>query len=240
MLTAPGRPDACRSLCAAVEAGRPWSLRMPFLLLLLLLLVGCAASPQAGLHLPSPTEADGTVSLVTHGWHTDIALPAAAAAGPLAQFRKLFPGARTLVFGYGKRTFMIAPAHTLGEWIIGPFPGPAAIEVSAISTDPATAYGPQHVITVPLPQGGAAGLSRFLWQALAKTRAGAPVFIANGNWPGSLFYAASRHYDLSHTCNRWSAEALAAGGLPVTPRGVIFSGDLDSQLRGLLRRSADG
>ena len=188
--------------------------------------------------MPPPAQADGQVSLVTHGWHTDIALPAAEASGPLARFRTVFPGAQTLVFGYGKRTFMIAPAHTLGEWIIGPFPGPAAIEVSAVDTDAATAYGASHVQTLPLPAGGAARLSGFLWAALAKTPSGAPVFVASGNWPGSLFYAASQGYALTHTCNRWTAEALAAGGLPVNPQGIVFSGSLDAQVSALLRRPA--
>ncbi len=175
---------------------------------------------------------------MTHGWHTDIALPIAEVSGPLARFGQVFPGARTLVFGYGKRTFMIAPAHTLGEWIIGPFPGPAAIEVSAISSDAATAYGAGHVMTLPLPSAGAKHLSDFLWAAIAKNQTDQPIYIATGNWPGSQFYAASQTYGLAHTCNRWSAEALAAGGLPVDPRGVVFSGSLDDQVRRLLRQPA--
>ncbi len=179
--------------------------------------------------------AQGSVALVTHGWHTDIALPATEATGPLASFRRLFPGARVLVFGYGKRTFVIAPAHTLSEWVIGPFPGPAAIEVSAITADAATAYGAAHVMTLPLPPGGAAGLSAFLWQALAKDDAGNPRLIAPGNWPGSLFYAASSGYSLGHTCNRWSAEALQAARLPIDPGDVAFSWQVDDQARRLLR-----
>jgi hypothetical protein len=177
-----------------------------------------------------------TVSLITHGWHTDIGLPSAEATGPLARFRSLFPGARTLVFGYGKRTFMIAPAHSIGEWIIGPFPGPAAIEVSAISADAATGYGARHVETLALPPGGAEGLSAFLWQAFAQTPEGTPRYIAQGNFPGSLFYQASSRYGLLHTCNTWSAEALAAGGLPVHPAGIIFSGTLDERVRVLSRQ----
>ncbi|HTH99510.1 MAG TPA: DUF2459 domain-containing protein [Acidisoma sp.] len=182
-----------------------------------------------------------TVSLITHGWHTDIGLPAEEASGPLVRVRRLFPGARTLVFGYGKRTFMIAPAHTIGEWIIGPFPGPAAIEVSAISSDAATAYGARHVETLPLPPGGAQRLSAFLWQAFDKApdgtaHAGELRYIAQGNFPGSLFYQASSHYGLLHTCNTWSAEALAAAGLPIRPAGIVFSGGLDERVRDLSRQ----
>jgi hypothetical protein len=174
------------------------------------------------------------VALVTHGWHTDIALPATEATGRLAWFRTRFPGADVLVFGYGKRTFMIAPAHTLGEWIIGPVPGPAAIEVSAIRADAATAYGASHVMTLSLPPGGASRLATFLWQSFAKDDAGNPRLIAPGNWPGSLFYAASSGYSLGHTCSTWSAQALQAASLPINPGGVIFASQIDGQARRLL------
>lgn len=213
---------------------RPLRRRARALLLALCLpltLAGCGGVPA-----PSGTKtiASGdTVSLITHGWHTDIGLPATEAQGPLASFRRLFPGAKTLVFGYGKRTFMIAPAHSIGEWMIGPFPGPAAIEVSAIGTDAVTGYGAAHVQTLRLPPGGAARLSEFLWQAFAPGPDGAPRYIAQGNFPGSLFYQARSRYGLRHTCNTWSAEALSAGGLPVHPAGIIFSGALDARARAL-------
>lgn len=205
--------------------------------LALLALSACAGASREKPLSPAPLPPGaGTVSLITHGWHTDVAIPAAEVSGPLARFRSLFPGARSLVFGYGKRTFMIAPAHTLGEWIIGPFPGPAAIEVSAISTDATTAYGVAHVQRLALPPGGAASLSAFLWRAFAKTPSGEPHYIAQGNFPGSLFYQAESRYGLLHTCNTWSAEALAAAGLPVRPAGIVFSGALDERVRELSRQ----
>lgn len=196
--------------------------------------LGACVAPQPPQPAVRPEAAQGSVTLVTHGWHTDIALPAEEAAGPLARFRHTFPGARMLVFGYGKRTFMIAPAHTLAEWMIGPFPGPAAIEVSAISADAGTAYGVSHVMTLPLPARGADQLSAFLWLAFAKDHTGNPLLIAQGNWPGSVFYDAASRYSLGHTCNAWSAEALQAAGLPINPRSVIFAGQIDDQARHIL------
>ena len=211
--------------------------RLPALLLLALSACTGASGETPPSLAPQPVGAE-TVSLITHGWHTDIAVPASEVSGPLTRFRALFPGARSLIFGYGKRTFMIAPAHTLGEWVIGPFPGPAALEVSAISSDATTAYGTAHVQRLALPPGGAASLSAFLWQAFAKTSSGDPRYIAQGNFPGSLFYQAKSRYGLLHTCNTWSAEALAAAGLPLRPSGIIFSHTLDERVRELSRQSS--
>ena len=223
----------------------PSRFRSLALALLLLAVAGCAGqqpaspAPLAALPQTRPGKAE-TVSLLTHGWHTDIAVPARELSGPLTRFESLFPGARSLVFGYGKRTFMIAPVHSLGEWLIGPFPGPAALEVSAINTTPATAYGPRHTITLPLPPGGAARLSAYLWRAFAKNKAGHPIYIAQGNFPGSLFFEAEQRYGLLHTCNTWSAEALAAAGLPVRPAGMIFSAPLDDAAARIASRSPRG
>ena len=43
--------------------------------------------------------------------------------------------------------------------------------------------------------------------------------------------AATGSYDLSHTCNTWTAEALHAAGVPMTAAGVVFAGQLLDQLR---------
>lgn len=223
----------------------------PLLAAGVLALGGCAATPEARTSQGAASRAAAqairaqdrprlpdTVSLLSHGWHTDIAMPVSEISGPLLAFAARFPGAETLVIGYGKRTFMIAPAHSIGEWIIGPFPGPAALEVSALNAPPALGYGSAHTITLPISEAGAARLSTFLWQAFAKTPAGEPRFIAQGNFPGSLFYDAARSYRLTHTCNTWSAEALAAAGLPIHPAGVIFAGPLDRAARRIARENA--
>lgn len=197
-------------------------------LALLLPLASCGAPATSA---PPPQLYAGPksdqVSLLIHGWHTDIAIPARDISGPLRSFTTRFTGLRTLVIGYGKCTFMIAPVHTLDEWLIGPFPGPAALEVSAINTSAARAYGRGHTVTLAITRAGAAALSRFLWRSFTKDKTGQPRYIAQGNFPGSIFYAANARYGLLHTCNTWSAEALAAAGLPIQPAGMILSGPLD-------------
>ena len=74
----------------------------PLLLAVCLLLSACAMRPPAS---GPPPDGPDLAYVITHGWHTDLALPAAALEGRLARLRRVYPGARTLIFGFGNRIF---------------------------------------------------------------------------------------------------------------------------------------
>ncbi len=194
---------------------------------LVLALAGCAGRPAASC---GPAGSD-VVYVVDHGWHTDIGVPAAELSGPVAVFRTVFPGARALVFGFGKRTFFTARTDSWREYLLGPFPGPAAILVTGLRVMPDAAYGPTETVVLHLPPGGAARLSKFLWHQFASDHAGHPRLIAPGTYPGSLFYAATATYTLAHTCNAWTADALRDAGVAVSPGGVVFAGQVMRRAR---------
>lgn len=78
--------------------------------------------------------------------------------------------------------------------------------------------------------GDADRLSQFLSGYVAKDAEGTPRRIGAGPYPGSVFYASTGTFDLAHTCNTWSAEALRAAGLPVSSVGVVYAGQLIEQL----------
>jgi hypothetical protein len=194
-------------------------IRLP-LLFTLAALASCAGSTPRTC-APAGTD---MIYVVSRGWHTEIGIPADRLDGPLGIFRQLFPGAQAVMFGYGKRTFMTAPADTISEYVLGPVPGPAVIEVFGLRVMPPQAYGTQDMVALPLPRSGARALSAFLWDDLARDHTGAPLLVAPGFFPGSRFYAARSRYSLGHTCNTWVAAALHAAGIPVDPDGVVFSG----------------
>lgn len=193
---------------------------------LALLLAACASDPPP---CPAAPEGADLAYLVTRGWHVEIGLPSRLIEGPLAAFRDVFPGAKSVVFGYGKRTFFTAKADTVSEYVLGPVPGPAAIQVTGLNVPPSAAYEPEAVTVMPLPPGGARALSDFLWNDFEPDAAGGPRLIAPGNYPGSQFYAARSKYSLAHTCNTWAADALHAAGLPVDGEGVVFSGQVEAR-----------
>ncbi|HEV8248292.1 MAG TPA: DUF2459 domain-containing protein, partial [Polyangiaceae bacterium] len=77
---------------------------------------------------------------------------------------------------------------------------------------------------------GTARLWEFLWEHLAKDTEGEPLGVGAGPHPGSVFYASSGTFDLTHTCNTWTAEALRVAGLPVSSAGVVYPDQLLDQL----------
>lgn len=186
-------------------------------------LAACSATPPACTSRPG---ANDVAYVVNRGWHVEIGLPTAELTAPLTFYRTVFPQARTLMFGYGKRTFFTAKVETPSDYLLGPFPGHAVIQVTGLLVSPSHAYPDTDVLALTLPPGGGAALSDFIWDQLGKDHTGEPRLVAPGNFPGSIFYAARSEYTLAHTCNTWVAQALQAAGLPVSPAGVVFSGQV--------------
>lgn len=183
------------------------------------------APPVCSVSVPAANVA----YVVSRGWHVEVGLATDRLAGPLTVYRDIFPHARALMFGYGKRTFFTARADTLSDYLLGPFPGPAVIQVTGLAVLPVDAYPADDVMALRLPTDGARALSDYIWNDLDKDPAGAPRLVALGNFPGSLFYAARSGYSPAHTCNTWAVDALHAAGLPVSGDGVVFSGQAVSR-----------
>jgi hypothetical protein len=178
----------------------------------------------------TPNTAEDVVYVVGQGWHAEIGIPVEELNHDLAFYRKIFPEARALMFGYGKKTFFTAPPDAISEYFLGPFPGPAAIHVVGLNVMPVDAYSRENTFTLRLPPGGAQALSAYIAKDLSRDKSDRPEEIAHSTDPDGLFYAAQSEYNLFHTCNTWTADALHDAGLPVSGDGVTFSEQVMTQV----------
>jgi len=190
--------------------------------------LGCtlgAGAMLAGCAIPQPAPGCGAVTLwlLDRGWHTEFAIAADAIEGGLAAFVPRFPGARVLLFGYGKRSFMTATVERFQELLIGPFPGDGVIQVTAVSALPVP-----PAIGIAFDAPALRALTDFIWSTVDRDETGGPRLL--GHRDGAVFYASPRRYSLDYTCNTWSAEALATAGLPVAVDGVRVVSDLLRQV----------
>jgi uncharacterized protein (TIGR02117 family) len=194
-----------------------------------LVLVGCAApAPSADLTARPPTE---TIFLIERGWHTDIGLQATQVGDMLGQLRVTFPGVHTLVIGFGERAYLLHPDHDFGDMLAALIPGPGALLVTALHTTPGAAFPARDVVELHVSARGLARLTDFIAGSFERPPNGALRSIADGPYPGSLFYASTSTHSGTYTCNTWTAEALQTAGLPVRAAGVVFADDVADQAR---------
>lgn len=193
-------------------------------------LAGCTAPPLAPA-LPAPT-GNAIIYVVGRDWHTDIGLPVdEIATSPLATLEQDFPGVRVLVFGFGERNYLMARDVGSGDMLSALFPSKSAILMTALRAPPQEAFGAQQVVTLHVTQQSVDRIAARIWQTLEKQQDGSVQRLADGPYPGSVFYGGTETYDAFHTCNTWTALILRDAGLPVNPNGVLFVDQIMDQAR---------
>jgi uncharacterized protein (TIGR02117 family) len=205
-----------------------WLVQLCLLCILALTIARCAPRP-APTYVGTVPRTE-TIYVIRGGWHTELALPTSTIRGRLAALTLGFATARYLVFGWGARGYYMARHPGLGDLLRALVPGPAVLLVIPLQISPAAFAGTANAFAIPVAPAAVQRLSEFLWSYLAKDAEGAPRRIGTGPYPGSVFYAATGTFDLGHTCNTWTAEALAAAGLPVSAAGVVYPSQLLDQL----------
>ena len=181
----------------------------------------------------------GLVYVVAGGWHTEIGLQLEAITGPLATLKPEFANARYLVFGWGARDYYMARNPGIGDILRAIAPGPAVMLVTPLRMLPEAFYGASNALAIHASSKGIRRLAQFLWDYLVIDKEGHPRRVGTGPDPQSIFYASGGTYNLGHTCNTWTAEALRVAGLPVSAAGVVFASQVLNQLPPLLKPVAN-
>ena len=199
-------------------------------LALALLVAGCA-QPRIGTQAaPGPV-----VYVVQRGWHTDIALPTADITQPLARVQQGFPGARFMVFGFGERSYVLTREADPFTALRALLPSESAMLITALRDTPVAAFGAEAVVALPASPAGLAAIEAAIWREFA-TKAGEPIPLGDGPYPGSVFAAARDTYSAFYTCNSWTADTLRAGGLAMPGTLTLFASQVMGPARWLSKQ----
>ncbi len=202
-------------------------------------LAACAAEA------PLPVDHGGprihAVRVVGTSWHTAIVMDrAGAAATGLLPEAEDFPEAAFLEFGWGDRVYYPARdpgiAMTLGAALTAT---PAIMHIAGLARPPEQVPGDTEVVTLALSQGGFLSLVRAIAGDLDRPDLDRPggsraAPVSRGLYPDSHFYLAHGSFHLFNTCNTWTARMLRAGGVKLSPSGVVTASDLMTRLRAAL------
>ncbi len=172
------------------------------------------------------------MDLIVNGGHTELALPAGEVAGRLAVFKKHHTKARFIAFGWGEREVYMARHPSLWAYLRAGFPAPSVLLVSWFTGPPKRVLAPRiQIFRIRVTPAGAKRLARYIWHTVATQPNGAPRLLGAVAGRMGLFYASKATYDLFHTCNTWSAQALHVAGVPVSAAGVVFASQLVRRVR---------
>ncbi len=188
--------------------------------------------PPADPNAPRPH----LVQVASNGWHTAIVVPAPAlAATGLLPEAADFPGATYLEFGWGDRTYYPAREKTLGMTLAAALvPTPAVMHMTGLAAPPRDGGSGREVVAVALTEDGFLRLLRTLAAEFERPAGGRAAPVSRGLYPGSHFYNAHGEFHLFNTCNTWTARMLQAGGVRVSPSGIVTADGLMARLRSVL------
>lgn len=206
-------------------------------------LAGCAGgllpsgATVPALSLPPHAHTNGAevaIGVLREGWHTGLIIPAAEIGPSLAGLHEWFPQAKYLVFGWGNRAFYTATHSGLGMALSALLPSSSVVFVRGLPDAPEKTLAPGAELrwVCASPSRGSK-LDAYLGDYLQKGRDGRLISVGPGPLPGSWFFVSPGTYDAFHTCNTWTAAGLEFAGLPVSAGGIVFAGQVMSEIRAL-------
>jgi uncharacterized protein (TIGR02117 family) len=178
-----------------------------------------------------PPSNDSVVYVIGRGWHTDIGLPVEEIAGPLAVLEAGLPDVRFVTFGFGERRFLVNRSTDFGSMLKALLPSRSALLTTLLKATPQAAFDQGNVVVLRVSRAGLARIQARIWRQFELSPMNEPLRLAEGPYPGSVFYAARDTYNAFNTCNTWTAETLQAGGVPIPAAGVVFA----DQVMGMVR-----
>src|SRR5215472_10162425 len=199
-------------------------------MLLMLSRAGPAAIFSILFLAASVRAADGpgaSIFVVTHHWHTGIAVSIADVPAGRWPAASVFAGAELVEVGWGDRDFWMAPQETIGLAVKATLASEASVLRVVWFDGPVEQDLPaSDIVELSVSQTGLAALVDFVSDSYARSAAGEPIDLGPAGWPRSRFYLATGRYHLFNTSNRWTAKALIRAGLPfsagsLTARSVI-------------------
>ena len=180
------------------------------------------------------------VYIAHDAWHAAIVIKTVDISAAVLPELRDFPSAEQLEFSWGDRDYFPAPDPGIGLALKAAFWSSGSIlHVVGSSGSLENVYPGAEIIEIGLSEDNLHRLTKFISDSFARSSPNAPAEAGPGLSPNGRFYPANGRFSILRTCNTWTAEALAAAGLPVNPRYVITAGNLASRLRSLSAKNSN-
>lgn len=182
-----------------------------------------AWGPTAGASPPSASQT--WIAVVSHAWHTDIAVRMSDITGTNWPDAHRFPEAAFIEIGWGDRDFFMAPRETVALALQAAFRSRAsALRVIWVDGAVDQYFVHSDVVEIPIARAALLPLVAYFRSSYALTPAGEPIDLGPGPLPASRYYLATGRYQVFSSSNQWTARALRSAGLPFIPERSLTVG----------------
>jgi uncharacterized protein (TIGR02117 family) len=200
-----------------------------------LALIGGAIALGAAARMP-PSVAEPvcrTVYVLRHEWHAGVILDRRDVGAAYGLDAPDLLATAWLEFGWGDADFYQDrdAGFLLGLKAIF-LPNDSVMHVHGFDGVPEQAFPKSEVLALRFASDGYARLLAFIRASFRRDAEGRVRRLGPGLYGLSYFYEGEGTYHAFRTCNTWAAEALAAGGFPIDPSGIVTVGQLMDGLRG--------
>lgn len=203
----------------------------------LLCVAGCAtlvADPDTRPPWPPSPVGVKTIYVLSHGWHTGIAVKQVDLPEALWPEQADFAGMTYLEFGWGDEDFYrardVSFAMTLKAALT---PTDAVLHVAGFDQSVLEYFPHSGVVELEVSGPGLRGLAQYLTDSIDRGDAQRAVALGPGLYANTRFYKATGTYSLFNNCNHWTARAVWMTGAPVRPRDATTASAVFEQASSL-------
>ena len=205
-----------------------------------LVLFTCLPTQPPILKPPHPPMGNDTpvdVHVLSHGWHTGIAVRAEDLNARIPMLAARFPACKYLEIGWGDAGFYQAKKITLGITMRAVFlPTPTVVHIVGFNDHPNSYFNGSEYVKITISHDNFTVLLDFIQSSFAKGADGEPIPESQGIYGDSQFYTGAGSYYAYNTCNKWTAKALKSGGVEISPHLKLTSKSVMGVLAKIARK----
>lgn len=203
-------------------------MKLAVLISFALSLASCSSLPEVVHHYDESSSKERTVIYVAdHGWHTGLVIPAERIQSSLPDLRDRFGTVPYLEFGWGDEGFYQANEVTTGLTLRAMFwSSGSVLHVAGVPSNVAAHFPDSEVLALCLTDSQLRSLLEFVVSSFSQTPRGTVARLKKGLYGDSQFYGGIGTYHLLNTCNKWTAKALASGGMDISPTFKLTAGSV--------------
>jgi len=207
-------------------------------LIAILFIAACFLSaclgPVKSLYPPDIGTQIKYVYVISHGWHTGIAIRTRDISRGIWPQSQEFAAVEYIEAGWGDWDYYQAPKATSGLTLKAALlPTRSVIHLVGFNNPPSEYFSESTVIEIALSEKGFARLSEFIAGEYSDAASINDTAPRQDLYPISRFYPARGVFHVFNNCNTWVARALRSAGYPITPFYAITSGNVVNQAKTL-------